>query len=399
MFVLSEYQCDRPDEPAWRVTHAASQTVLDPATGDLVAADTEYAIFSKNGLRGAAGSHFNTHSTRPSCFVSVFLNEERARAWAKGRGHPDKVRITKINLTLLPVDAYIFDAIGLGEGLGLYSRSLDDELIVLHRIPRRCLVETRSLSEIYEDDTLKFPVITSESIHDILVHVKDLEETTNPATQRKNSTVRYFKGCLEFAVRNHDKKRLIRVPDVQIAFHDPETTASTYGQDYIYAVFPKEVRDLVVAAVRYHPNLNPDEEKFVTSKEPGKWWRTVAIRHCIFEHAAGPEDGSSSRENAPFDPRSTFEETRQGFTAELVLGISIKAQMEEADGYGFLSESEARTVEIEAYRAVVSQDGVDVGPIPFKRTGNKEVIAIGPSLVASPEFVRRFENLFIHVDK
>ncbi|KAK4099091.1 hypothetical protein N658DRAFT_173554 [Parathielavia hyrcaniae] len=244
-FELSDYECGVPTDPAWRVTYAASQTLTDRVTGDLVAANTEYAISSKNGLRGAAGRHFNTRSTRPSCFVSVFLKEKRARAWAKGRGHPNEVWITKIDLSPLrlpPGEAFIFNAIKLGEALDLYSRGLDDELIVLHRIPRRCLVEKRSLSQIYEDDTLEGPV-TSKSIQNMIVLVPiDLEETTNPTTRWRNTAMRYFKSPLEFTLHKDpdDRKRLIRVSDVQIAYHNPESRASTYGQDYVYAVFPEE---------------------------------------------------------------------------------------------------------------------------------------------------------------
>jgi hypothetical protein len=152
-FNLAEYELSHLDLPAtaWRVTYPDSQTNLDPITGDLVAADTERDIWSVSGLIRAASNHFNKGSTMASCFVSVFVDEQGAKAWAKQRGHPEEVFITEIDLRAVPENAYVFDAPWLAQALHTFWRPLENELIFLHRVPRSCLGKRRSLKQIYED--------------------------------------------------------------------------------------------------------------------------------------------------------------------------------------------------------------------------------------------------------
>jgi hypothetical protein len=54
---------------------------------------------------------------------------------------------------MLPANAHVFSATHLGEKLNLRWRGLDDELIILHRVPGSCLRGTRSLSDIYHEGT------------------------------------------------------------------------------------------------------------------------------------------------------------------------------------------------------------------------------------------------------
>jgi hypothetical protein len=73
-------QANPPGFPAasWRVTVPGSQASSDSETGDLVAANQKPAIYSEEALKAAARNHLDPSSQKPSYFISVFSDCERA---------------------------------------------------------------------------------------------------------------------------------------------------------------------------------------------------------------------------------------------------------------------------------------------------------------------------------
>jgi hypothetical protein len=194
---------------------------------------------------------------------------------------------------------------------------------------------------------------------------------------------------MEFSNRVIKKRHLLRVPHVQIAFH--EDWKGAYGQEYVYAALPSELREKVLeACLQQHPT-DPDDKEL--SSAATDWWKRIYIRNCTFTDA---RSGNASAESpASFDLCSTFAETRMGVTATLQLGISLKAKMENGseDQFAALPDSTPWRVEIEAYDSCVTQTDVDVGPVPFSSRGRMGALPSQPCDVANDEVLRRLREL------
>ena len=133
---LSDYQCVELPRRLWRVTHGNSQSRWEKDTGHLVAADQLREFHNGRGLKEAVEEHINWHSSEPSCFLSVFSDEDHARKWAAQREKKNPpAYIHEIDTTRLPVSAYVLDMEVLMAKLDIKNPYPAHELLFLHRIP------------------------------------------------------------------------------------------------------------------------------------------------------------------------------------------------------------------------------------------------------------------------
>jgi hypothetical protein len=161
----------------WRVTHPKSQHEVHPAAGDMWARDLRL-ISDEASLAQAAKNHFSWYCYEPSCFLSVFTNEDHARNWARvvgGRQKSDEeIYITRIITAMLPTDILVFDATDLSNKLGIEHEYSEDEVIFLHRVPWQSLGRTRKLG-IHVNGTPK-----DDSLSPLVHSVQDFNDSVAP---------------------------------------------------------------------------------------------------------------------------------------------------------------------------------------------------------------------------
>jgi hypothetical protein len=173
-FNLQDYARPHDSLPGvlWRVTHPNSQHKLDPTTGEMSArARSDDAISDEASLKQRVSHHFSWSSREPSCFLSVFTDEEHARNWAGCcvRNTGDfQVYITPIITAMLPATAQVFDATSLHKRLRIYHRYPEHEVMFLHRIPWQSLGFARSLEG-----------TTTENLRFAWIHVLDVRDVND----------------------------------------------------------------------------------------------------------------------------------------------------------------------------------------------------------------------------
>ncbi|KAH6641328.1 hypothetical protein F5144DRAFT_599974 [Chaetomium tenue] len=144
-FPLDEYRWTGHPRKLWRVTHGNSQSRWDH--GDLLAADDSRVFHDEAELKEAVEDHINWYSSQPSCFLSVFNDENHAVNWAAQRGRRDPpAYIHEIDTARLPIDTEILDMELLMDKLGIENPYSAHELLFLHRIPSQCIVRSRAVS-------------------------------------------------------------------------------------------------------------------------------------------------------------------------------------------------------------------------------------------------------------
>jgi len=151
---LNPYKCTRLPKTLWKVIHSGTQSQQDPFTGDLIASDSTRIIRDESELKQAIEAHIDWWSRQPSCFLSVFSDEQHALNWAKQREKTQsEVYIYKIDTTNLPTDTYLFDVDSLKATLGFVHPTSTHEFLFLHRITAQAIVSKRDLGEIWEQGT------------------------------------------------------------------------------------------------------------------------------------------------------------------------------------------------------------------------------------------------------
>jgi hypothetical protein len=171
-FNLQDYARPHDSLPGvlWRVTHPNSQHELNPINGEMWArVRSGNAISDEASLKQRISDHFNWSSRKPSCFLSVFTDEEHARNWAgrcvRNTGD-SQVDITPIITAKLPATAQVFDATSLHKRLRIYYRYPEHEVMFLHRIPWQSLGYARSL-EGATTENLPFAWIHARDVRDV----------------------------------------------------------------------------------------------------------------------------------------------------------------------------------------------------------------------------------------
>ena len=151
---LNPYKCTHLPKTLWKVIHCGTQSQTDPFTGDLIASDSTRIFSDSSELKQAIEAHIDWWSRQPSCFLSVFSDEQHARNWAKQREQTQsEVYIYEINTTKLPIDAFVLGIDLLKVTLGIVHPSSTHELLFLHRIPAQAMISKTSLGEIWELST------------------------------------------------------------------------------------------------------------------------------------------------------------------------------------------------------------------------------------------------------
>ncbi|EED23177.1 hypothetical protein TSTA_066280 [Talaromyces stipitatus ATCC 10500] len=134
----------------WTVTYPWRQASY-AGNGDLVASDTTLKPQTEAELKQAVEHHLDWYNSGPSCFLSMFSDWRHCRNWASQRGDAG-VYIIEVDITQLN-HSYVFQAKHVTSELGiLYSRSLEHEYFILHRIPRNAMKSRISLGEAEERD-------------------------------------------------------------------------------------------------------------------------------------------------------------------------------------------------------------------------------------------------------
>ncbi|EED23178.1 hypothetical protein TSTA_066280 [Talaromyces stipitatus ATCC 10500] len=132
----------------WTVTYPWRQASY-AGNGDLVASDTTLKPQTEAELKQAVEHHLDWYNSGPSCFLSMFSDWRHCRNWASQRGDAG-VYIIEVDITQLN-HSYVFQAKHVTSELGiLYSRSLEHEYFILHRIPRNAMKSRISLGEAEE---------------------------------------------------------------------------------------------------------------------------------------------------------------------------------------------------------------------------------------------------------
>jgi len=136
------------------VSHSGSQATFAPEQG-IRARDTQ-SYFPYPNMESAfvksLQEHFNWGSSTPSPYISVMANKVHAENWAldcEARTNTETYvhEISKRKL----MTSYVFKAVSLAEALHfqLPRRARNkSEYLVLHRIPRKAIVRSRSSIEI-----------------------------------------------------------------------------------------------------------------------------------------------------------------------------------------------------------------------------------------------------------
>ncbi len=115
---------------------------------DLVAVDKLSKFHDEDELKKAVEKHVDWYSGQPSCFLSVFTDENHACNWAKQREDRDlSVYIHEISTARLPFfGTYVLDIELLIAKLDIYHPYSENELLFLHRIPSWSIVATKTPS-------------------------------------------------------------------------------------------------------------------------------------------------------------------------------------------------------------------------------------------------------------
>jgi hypothetical protein len=87
---INPYKCTHPPKTLWKVIHSGTQSQRDLFTGDLIASDSTRIIRDESELKQAVEAHIDWLGRQPSCFLSVFSDEQHARNWAKQRAKTGK---------------------------------------------------------------------------------------------------------------------------------------------------------------------------------------------------------------------------------------------------------------------------------------------------------------------
>ncbi|KAH6954073.1 hypothetical protein BKA56DRAFT_434289, partial [Ilyonectria sp. MPI-CAGE-AT-0026] len=126
----------------WRVTHSGSRSWRDPTTGDLIAADRARSFSDEADLKQAISHHIDWWNRQPNCFLSVFSDERHARNWAEQRDRTSPTYIHKIDTTMLPTDACLFDLNWISVTLGISHPFASHEFLILHHVSARSIIST-----------------------------------------------------------------------------------------------------------------------------------------------------------------------------------------------------------------------------------------------------------------
>ncbi|KAI1400005.1 hypothetical protein F4819DRAFT_463096 [Hypoxylon fuscum] len=154
---LSIYKPASLPKRLWRVTHSGTQSRKDPITGDLIASSS-LRIGDNLVLKEAVEAHVNWSSRLPSCFLSVFSDEQHGRNWARKRrnretGPSASTSIDVIDTTRLPSGVHVLDMNLLMARLNIDHPSPDHhELLFLHRIPAQCILSEEEIEAIREQE-------------------------------------------------------------------------------------------------------------------------------------------------------------------------------------------------------------------------------------------------------
>ena len=143
-FYLYDYECKDLPETLWRVTHGNTKSLFQ--NGDIVAVDDTREFRDDADLADAVQDHVNWYSGQPSCFLSVFTNKIHACNWGKQREQMGygPVYVHEISTDLFPAGTYVLDIKVLIDELDIVHPHSANELLILHRIPARAIVATKS---------------------------------------------------------------------------------------------------------------------------------------------------------------------------------------------------------------------------------------------------------------
>ncbi|KAH6615966.1 hypothetical protein B0J18DRAFT_293449 [Chaetomium sp. MPI-SDFR-AT-0129] len=149
-FNIHDFTCEEALLPTvcWRVSHGNSQHTRDALTGTLTAAanNTSFVTSNRARLRQAVVDHLDWRSYVPSCFLSVFSEEQSAIRWASTLISGD-VTITPVIIAMLSPDTLIFDVEELCEKLGIPNRYSRDEFLITDSLPYKSLGHRWPLQE------------------------------------------------------------------------------------------------------------------------------------------------------------------------------------------------------------------------------------------------------------
>lgn len=169
-FTLDEYGCVDPPKRLWRVTHGNSQSQLDH-DGNHLAADDSRVFHDEVELKEAVQHHIDWWSSRPSCFLSVFSDENHAANWAAQREKRDPpAYIHEIDTTLL-FGVQVLDMELLMDKLEIEHPYSAHELLFLNYIPAHCIVHTRTVSGTQQHHTRYLAGGWSQALVELGMHI------------------------------------------------------------------------------------------------------------------------------------------------------------------------------------------------------------------------------------